>query len=686
MWHEYLWLKLRKVARGELGSPPFANNNPLILSTRRKTATRQIFKILIIACLIPLLFFIVPAWGQANNNDSETAPVELNGKDLFEVAGNEEKNLTATERAEIISSKLEKIFSSSKSIELNIYKKNQQIILAIKNDDLLTITAADVKAGINTEEQAAIWKYLIEDGFESAKKEIQPPNILKVLLITIILILAALVLEFFLRWLELKINKICEEKYPQIVKYLPKTLPFMAIFIRVIVGIVVILYLTSIIPFTRDYHNLLLQALDKLGESFTSPILNLGDKGFSIIDVVTFIGLTIGMWKGVGYFIDNIFRTKIISLTGAERSVQDTISFLTKYGLIFLCILIILQIWSIDISSLAIIASVLGVGIGFGLQNIANNFISGIILVFERPIQLGDFIQVGNLVGIVEKIGLRSTHITTLDKVSLIVPNSRFLENEVLNWSHGNPISRIKIPIGVAYGSKIKLVRKAILEVVKSHPEVLLHPSPQLWFQEFGDSSLNFDLLVWTREPRKQYQLKSELNYRIEASLRRYKVEIPFPQRDLHLKSPEIEQMIETWMRKNSPPQVELYYPDTVKFKLENNISQLDIDEEDDAKVLTKDSIKDLINKNIDIDTLVEEMRGLNGVSIKDRQHRWDTYSKCFVGSEAVKWLMETQKLNLNQAISLGQLLIDRGLIHHVVDRHGFKNKYIFYRFYEDEQ
>ncbi|MGD1700958.1 mechanosensitive ion channel domain-containing protein [Dapis sp. BLCC M229] len=686
MWHEYLWIKLKKVARDELSIRPIIKNNSLILSTRLKTTTRQIFKILIIACLIPLLFFIVPARGQANNNYLETAPVELNGQELFEVAGHNGGNLTATERAGIISSKLENIFSSGESIEVKIDKQNQQIILLINNNYLLTVTAEDVKRRMNREEQAIIWKYEIEESFKSAKKENPPPNLLKILLISIFLILALIVaglaLEFFLRWLELQVQKICEEKYPRIVNYLPKILPLMAISIRVIVGIGIILYLTYIIPFTRGYRDELLKILD---DSFTSDIFPFGNKGLSIIDVVVLTGLTIGMWKGVGYFI-NIFRTKIISLTGAERSVQDTIIFLTKYGLIFLGILIILQLWDIDISSLAIIASVLGVGIGFGIQNIANNFISGIILVFERPIQLGDFIQVGNLVGIVEKIGLRSTHITTLDKVSLIVPNSRFLENEVLNWSHGNPISRMKIPIGVAYGSNIKLVRKAILEVAKSHPEVLLHPSPQLWFQEFGDSSLNFDLLIWTREPRKQYQLKSELNYRIEASLRRYKIEIPFPQRDLHLKSPKIEQMIETWMRKNSPPQVEPYYPDSVKFKLKNNVSQLDIDEEDDAKVLTKDSIKDLINKNIDIDTLVEEMRGLNGVSIKDRQHRWDTYSKCFVGSEAVKWLMETQKLNLNQAISLGQLLIDRGLIHHVVDRHGFKNKYIFYRFYEDEQ
>ncbi|NEQ38659.1 MAG: mechanosensitive ion channel [Okeania sp. SIO3I5] len=683
MWHKYLWLKLRKIAKCEPANYLEATHNPLIFPRKKKNKTRQLVKILIIASLIPLLFFIVPVWGQATDNYLETAPVTLNGKELFEVAGHNEQNLTPTKRAKIISSKLENIFRADKSIDVNIDKQNQQIILRINNNYLLTVTAADVKGRITRQEQAIIWKDTIEEGFKLAKQETKSPNLLKILLISIILILAGLALEFFLRKFEFQVTKICEEKYPQIVNYLPNILPLMAIFIRVIVGIGIILYITYLIPFTRDYRN---QLLEILNESFTSPIFNLGNKGLSIVDVVLLTGLTIGMWKGVGYFI-KIFRTRIISLTGAERSVQDTISFLTRYGLIFLGILIILQLWGIDISSLAIIASVLGVGIGFGLQNIANNFISGIILVFERPIQLGDFIQVGNLVGIVEKIGLRSTYITTLDKVSLIVPNSRFIENEVLNWSHGNPISRMKIPIGVAYGSNIKLVRKAILEVAKSHPEVLLHPSPQLWFQEFGDSSLNFDLLIWTREPRKQYKLKSDLNYRIEASLRKYKIEIPFPQRDLHIKSPEIEQMIQTWMGKNSTPQVELYYPNSVQFNLENNVSQLDIDEEEDAKVLTKDSLNNQINKNIDIDidTLIEEMRSPNGVSIKDRQHRWETYSKCFVGSEAVKWLMETKKLSLNQAIALGQLLIDRGLIHHVVDRHGFKNGYLFYRFYQDE-
>ncbi|NEQ77776.1 MAG: mechanosensitive ion channel [Okeania sp. SIO2C9] len=685
MWYEYLWLKLRKVVRGERKNCYLATKNRLIFPLKRKIAQRQIIQVLIIACLLPLLFFIVPAWGQSTttNKNFKTAPVELNGQALFQVAGNDETNLTAAKRAEIISSTLENILNSGESIEVDIGQQNKETILRVNSNYLLTVTAIDVKGRMKIEEQAVIWKYKIEEALELAQTERQPRYIFKVLIISIILILTALALEFSYRFFEFKISNFFDEKYPQFVNYLPTILPLAGIAVRVIVWIVVVFYITDLIPLIRGYRN---QVLIFLIESFTSPIFTLGNKGFSILDIMFLVGLTIAMWKGVGYFI-KIFRTKIIGLTGAEQSVQDTISFLVQYGLIFLGLLIILQLWGVDVSSLAIIASVLGVGIGFGLQNIANNFMSGIILIFERPIQVGDFIQVGNLEGIVKRIGLRSTYITTLDHISLIVPNSRFLENEVLNWSHNNPISRVKVPIGVAYGSEIRLVRKAILEVAKSHPEVLLHPSPQLWFQEFGDSSLNFDLLVWTREPQKKNKLKSELNYRIEVSLRKYGVEIPFPQRDLHLKSPEIEQMIQAWMQKNTPQPLELYYPDSFVHKLERKISDLELDEEDNSTVSTIDNIDSEIqnNNNIDIDTLIKEMRGFHGVAIKDRRHRWGIYPKCFVGYEAVKWLMRTQNFNLQEAISIGQLLIDRGLIHHVLDKHGFKNEYLFYRFYEDE-
>ncbi|MGB3509371.1 MAG: mechanosensitive ion channel domain-containing protein [Microcoleaceae cyanobacterium] len=677
-WCKSVWVKLRNLVTV---SHPRTINNSLIFADRKKRQSRKIFKILIISCLLPLLLLILPAWGQSvEKNNSETAPVELNRNVLFPVTNSD--NLTAKERAESINLRLEKRLKSGEPIQVEIVEKNQETTISVNDNYLLTITDADVRAGFTKAEQAILWKNKVESALISAREERQPDYIINALIIVCITIALAILLEFFLRWCGLKINHDWQEKFPRTIQYWQRFYPLIAIAGRVLIGILVTFIITDQATVTREIRN---QFFGIFIASFTSNLFELGNEGFSILELLLLIGLTIGLWTAVRSFIV-IFRTRIIGLTGAEQSVQDTISLLTQYGLIFLGLLIILQLWGVDISSLAIIASALGVGIGFGLQNVANNFISGIIIVFERPIQVGDFIQVGNLVGIVQRIGLRSTHITTLDQVSLIVPNSRFLENEVLNWTHNNPISRIRVPIGVAYGSNIQLVRKAILEVAKSHPEVLLHPSPQLWFQQFADSSLNFDLFVWIREPRKQYKLKSELNYRIEANLRKYNITIPFPQRDLHLKSPEIEDMIQTWIGQNSPPPVELYYPDSVKATYAPKIANISQDEHDESTVYITDSISDKINKKIDLDTLVEQMRGPNGISIKDRRHRWDVYSKCFLGSEAVEWLMRTQKLNLNEAISIGQLLLDRGLIHNISDKHGFENEYLFYRFYEDEQ
>jgi potassium-dependent mechanosensitive channel len=219
----------------------------------------------------------------------------------------------------------------------------------------------------------------------------------------------------------------------------------------------------------------------------------------------------------------------------------------------------VLQIWGLDISSLAILVSALGVGIGFGLQDIAKNFGSGLVLVFERPIQVGDFIEVGEFQGTVERIGARSTLIRTLDQISIIVPNSRFLEQEVINWSHDNPVSRIHLPVGVAYGSDIEAVRSALLESARNHPKILSTPQPQVFFKGFGDSSLDLELLVWTAEPSKQVLIKSDLYFRMEALLRQKQVEIPFPQRDLHLQvdqlplqlSPQMEQMMQRWLERS---------------------------------------------------------------------------------------------------------------------------------------
>ncbi|MCG8366921.1 MAG: mechanosensitive ion channel, partial [Pseudanabaenales cyanobacterium] len=231
----------------------------------------------------------------------------------------------------------------------------------------------------------------------------------------------------------------------------------------------------------------------------------------------------------------NLLRSRVLQITRINRGAQEAVAILTKYSLISIGAIVILQVWGLDLSSLTLLASALGIGIGLGLQNIAKDFSSGLVLVFERSIQVGEFIEFGQFMGTVERIGARSTEIRTLDQVSIIVPNSRFLEQEVINWSHRNPISRIRLPVGVDYQSDPEMVKQALLEATQTDGDILSTPAPQVLFSRFGDSALEFELLVWINEPGKQPVIKSNLNFAIEASLRKHNIEIPFPQRDVNL-------------------------------------------------------------------------------------------------------------------------------------------------------
>jgi small-conductance mechanosensitive channel len=242
-------------------------------------------------------------------------------------------------------------------------------------------------------------------------------------------------------------------------------------------------------------------------------------------------------WYLIFLQVPNLFRDRLLRIAGINRGATSAIAILAKYGLIFVGTLVLLQVWGLDISSLAIVASALGVGIGLGLQDIAKNVGSGLVLVFERPIQVGDFVEVSNYKGTVERIGARSTEIRTLDRISIIVPNSRFLEQEIINWSHRNPISRLHLPVGVAYSCDPKVVQMALIQAANAHPSVLKSPPPQVWFKGFGDSALNFELLVWTKEPNKQFFLTSDLYYSIYEIFQLQQIQIPFPQRDLHMRS-----------------------------------------------------------------------------------------------------------------------------------------------------
>jgi len=229
---------------------------------------------------------------------------------------------------------------------------------------------------------------------------------------------------------------------------------------------------------------------------------------------------------------------RFLSRTKLQPSLQFGLSRIIGYTLIAVGFYVAFQLVGVDLSSLAIIAASLGVGVGFGLQNIINNFVSGIIILAERPISIGDRIEVAGVAGRVTKIQLRSTTVVTNDNITMIVPNADFISNTVTNWSHGDPKVRIRVPVGVAYGSDLKLLQQLLLEAAAEHPKALRDPTPVVLFTEFGDSSLNFELGVWTQEmTATPIHFTSEMNFIIEQKLREYGIEIPFPQRDLHVRS-----------------------------------------------------------------------------------------------------------------------------------------------------
>ncbi|MDQ3192797.1 MAG: mechanosensitive ion channel [Bacteroidota bacterium] len=230
--------------------------------------------------------------------------------------------------------------------------------------------------------------------------------------------------------------------------------------------------------------------------------------------------------------------------------VRQAIGTIVKYIIIVIGLMVIVESTGFDLSTLGLIAGALGVGIGFGLQNITNNFISGIIILFERPVKIGDRIAVGDVTGNIIKIAPRATTVITNDNIAIVVPNSEFINTRVINWSLNDRNVRFNFPIGVAYTEDPEKVRKLILEVVKENPGVQKLPKPDVLFDSFGSSSLDFILRVWTSSfSDNPNVLKSQLYFSIFEKFKENNIKIPYPQRDLHLvsgfenfaKQPDIE-------------------------------------------------------------------------------------------------------------------------------------------------
>ena len=229
------------------------------------------------------------------------------------------------------------------------------------------------------------------------------------------------------------------------------------------------------------------------------------------------------------------YVAKFLKDTELDIGVRGSIERITGYVVQVIGILITLHTLGINLNSLAALSAVLMVGIGFGLQNITQNFISGLIILFERPIKVGDLVTVDEISGKVVEIGARSTLIHTRDDVAIIVPNSKFISEQVVNESFSGDRRRLRVNVGVAYGSDVEKVKEALMKVALEHPGVLQEPAPSVLFKNFGDSSLDFDLIIWISKMWEFEVILSDLRFGIDKGFREENITIPFPQRDIHI-------------------------------------------------------------------------------------------------------------------------------------------------------
>src|SRR5215471_2944449 len=228
---------------------------------------------------------------------------------------------------------------------------------------------------------------------------------------------------------------------------------------------------------------------------------------------------------------------RLLAQSGLDRSLQYAIAQVVSNIVLVVGIFIVLENTGIHLAALTVFAGAVGVGVGFGLQNIASNFISGLVILAERPITIGDRVEVAGIAGQVEHIRARSTIIRTNDNIMMIVPNTKFIDSPVTNWTYGDRRVRFRIPVGVAYGSDIAKVRETLLAVGRENPNTLREPAPSVFLEQFGDSSVDFKLMVWSSEMSdRPSRYRSELNFAIADKFHEVGIEFPFPQRDVHIR------------------------------------------------------------------------------------------------------------------------------------------------------
>jgi small-conductance mechanosensitive channel len=243
----------------------------------------------------------------------------------------------------------------------------------------------------------------------------------------------------------------------------------------------------------------------------------------------------------ISHFIQRVLLSRALSHLHLPDAQKFALGRFATYLLFLGGLFIGLQSLGVNLNSLVVFGGAVGVGVGLGLQNVVSNFVAGLILLIEQPIRMGDRIETKDTLGDVIKIAARSTWIRTNDNVVMIVPNNEFINNSVTNWTANDPNVRIHIPVGVGYDSDVNLVRDLLLQAGTAHPDVLPEPKPIVVFIDYGDNSLDFELWVWTASRAHAPKLlKSDLYFTLFDMFKEHGIELPFPQRDLHLRSSDI--------------------------------------------------------------------------------------------------------------------------------------------------
>lgn len=606
---------------------------------------------LVVSISLLLVFLLFPV--QAKDTTSVKVPVVLDGRELLEVGAL--GKLTAQERAKFTTSILKSALADSiergTPPDVKVVRSNQNVLLKVDSRPLVEI-AEDTFNSMYSEMQVQMWQKQLQQGLEKSWRERTPAYTRWAVKMLTIAFLISLLLQ---GGLVLLFRYVLRQKIKNPHRRGGSLRLLGLVLLQIAIWAIFINYGVQLFPITRGWFYEIFQLLDN---TFNARMFQLGEETISLNRILT-IALTIAaLWIGVGWLV-SILKSRLLPLTGAETSHQDTIAFFLQYGLLSVGALLILNAGGVDFQSLALLLGALGVGIGFGLQNIVKDFICGLILIVARPIKVGELVQVGNFQGLVQRIGARTTDISNVERYIITIPNSRFIEGEVLNWNRSG-ITRVKAYVKIPYGTDIDFVYKVLLAAAQvEHPDILRHPPPKVKFREYVENGLQFRMVAFIRDPLKQLEVRTHLYKQIEKYLRKYGVEVARRRQDIHLKDLEPE----------------IYGGERSQTSAEDRLLSQEM------LSIEPPSIKE----EYDWEAISTAMGGENGVSIKDRRFHFKLFKNVFLGSEAVEWLMINERATREEAILMGELMLQQGIIHHVLDEHNFKDEPLFYRFYNHE-